>query len=145
MLTKIERTLLAAVIKETYKIQENAHPDDKSKFFPVDVKALGVLPNRIDELYRTIESLDAKGYVMRLDIDHLPKACMLTFQGEHYKEMSKLELIDFLKRSLLIPIVVALLTSLITTGIGYVWTISGNSAPQNRSAPSIAPTIEATN
>lgn len=95
MVTKVERKLLNAVIKETYKIQQDCHPDDQHKFFPVPVdnRALGLSQYVTEELYRATESLDAKGYLMKIEIDMLPKACVLTFAGEHYKEMTLLELL----------------------------------------------------
>lgn len=71
----------------------------------------------------------------------------LTYLGADYKTYQRLDTLEFLYKSILVPVIVALITSAITTSIGWMWG-NRNSSQANRpssayvsATPSNAPTI----
>lgn len=49
----------------------------------------------------------------------------MTHKGLHRKEFAWLEFMNFMTRSILVPIAVSVITSFIATLIGYLWAMSG--------------------
>ncbi len=63
----------------------------------------------------------------------------LTYKGRHYKEIEKQNLIEVILKSVFIPVIVSLLTSAVTTFIGYIW---GNTTLHNQQKNIENPTEE---
>lgn len=100
MLTKLEKKIL------DYLISQDASIIDVTNGFP------GANPK---ELYSVCTYLKNKGYLEDIWADmSLQTSASLSYKGKHYREISGLEFKEFLMKSILTPIGVALAVSLIT-------------------------------
>lgn len=78
-----------------------------------------------------------------------PIGIYMTHKGLHQKEYERMAWIDFILKSVFVPVLVSILTSAIVSVIGYLWTMSGVSrygpnTPQTSQLPSSDPIIEET-
>ena len=105
MLMKLERKFLKYCNKnkELYMYNTHLFEEEFYKSFPKF------------ELRQVCESLSLKGYINILsqDMDGGVQFT-LTYDGMHYRELSWLEIKSFLLESVLVPIVISLITAIIT-------------------------------
>lgn len=75
-----------------------------------------------DEIFAAIRYLIGKGLCERCTNQNGQSiGVCLSHEGIHYKEFAKIHRREFICNSIAIPIVVALLTTLITTACAYYW------------------------
>lgn len=73
------------------------------------------------EVSSQIEYLISNGYLEKCMRNGKWVGYNLTHEGRHYKEIQRLENIDFFKKSILVPIAVSILTTLITAFISHIF------------------------
>ena len=84
--------------------------------------------------YRTLQSRDGP----------VPVAFYLKHEGLKWKEIRRNERNNFLLKSVFVPVFVSVVTSLLISAIGYLWTMSGITNSNANQIPSIEPKIEET-
>ena len=106
MLTRYEQKLLKYCSK---------HNDEDNFYASVNIESDFFKTFNQNELYEVCVSLHEKGYISEMDRNIVGDIQFsLSHNGMHYKEVSWLEIKDFLTKSIITPIIVSLITSLIT-------------------------------
>lgn len=102
-----------------------------------------------EEVRPAIKFLEENGYVEYATLDspagEVEVGFSLTHKGIHYKEFNRLEMLDFLIKSIFVPIAVSVITAGIVTFASYLWTMSGISTQNASQTPISEPIIEETN
>ena len=84
--------------------------------------------------YRTLKASDGP----------VPTAFYLKHKGLRWKEIRRNERNSFLLKSVFVPVLVSVVTSLLISAIGYLWTMSGITNSNASQTTSRAPKIEET-
>lgn len=98
-----------------------------------------VIPKYSNELDTLVSVLLENKYLVKSKYGY-----RLTHKGMHPYEVGWETLKSFLIKSILVPVVVAFLTAVLTTIVGYIWSTSAISQKANQT-PSNAPITEETN
>lgn len=92
-------------------------------------------------LQRCAERLEQHGYIKNLHIQHrLRFNFQLTYEGTVRREMCLEHIKDFLLKSLFVPVVVSVISSLIVASVGYLWSM--RSIKENSQSPIAEPANE---
>lgn len=103
MLTKGENKFLKECNKNKITILSTHSFNDK--FYKKTSKA---------ETMLICESLEKKGYLTIYQGSDSGYPFVLTYEGKHYSEISRLKIKSFFLESVLVPIVISLITALVT-------------------------------
>lgn len=105
MLTRYERKLLKYCSKHKYQSHF-----ETNKFEPKFYETFNQ-----NEIKSVCESLKSKDYIGEMSLTiYQDVRFNLSHKGVHYKEVSWLEIKEFLTKSIITPIIVSLITSLVT-------------------------------
>lgn len=131
-MTKLEKRFLNCCIK--YYLEYSViNSDDLLKY--IDVPLIS--------LQRCAQRLEQNGYIKNLHIQtRIRFNFQLTYEGSFYSEVRSDRIKDFLLKSVLIPIVISVIASLVVASIGYLWSM--RSISQNSQTPIPQPTNELT-
>lgn len=125
-------------LSETWDTYASVHVNDMCKKTGASTeelsKAVSFLAKNGLAEYKTLKS--ANGPVIT--------GFVLTHEGLNWKEILRSERNDFLLKSVLVPIIVSVVTSLLISAIGYLWTMSGITNSNASQTPSADPKIEET-
>lgn len=105
MLTKLEKQVLDIC-------NNKLNPNELISSLKIEPYLSDIAPV---DLYRCCKSLNSNGYFDHFSVGISGECLMaLSHQGRHYKEISRIKVKSFLLRSVLVPIVVSCITTLIT-------------------------------